>query len=376
MKRLLTLGLALALLFTLCACQGAQTPPDGASSASTSASVSDPADASASTDPADGSTDLADLSALLEQGLDAQSGSASAAPVVTVEEPELDVQRGPRTFGLSMPKHAAMTQKAVADALEERLNKLGDTLVRAQDAGSAEEQIQQLNALADAQVSAIFVCPVDGAALEETVAALSQRAMPLFGFGDWDYLPEGMVSVVRSDEYNAGYVCGMDLAEQCPDGGDVLVLERPDSNQMMERAAGFMEAAEESGVELEVLDELEVQESSKATLKLIKDTLKENPQVVGLFSASDRDAEAALKAVAGTGCLVYSGDGSPERKAELGKNANLAGLGAQSPAGIAAALEDNANEYLDGEAVEEERSVGTFLITAENVERFGVDGWQ
>lgn len=364
MKRILALGLALALLFSLSACQTAPQSPG--SSESGNAQSSAPAEASAEgsagaeVDPADQSQPQAEA-------------SASAAPP-PIEEPEADVQRGPRTFGLSMPKHPTLTQGAVAKALAKRMEAMGDTLIVAEAAADAPAQIAQLNALAP-QVSAIFLCPVDEAALEETVTALSET-VPVFGFGDWSYTPDGMVSLVHSDDYNAGYVCGIDLAERCPDGGEVLVLERPDSTAMTERVTGFLEATEESGVELEIADELEVQEDSKDTEKLVKKALEENPQVVGFFAASDRDAELLLKAVKGTQCLVYSADGSPDLKAELGKNANLAALGAQSPKALAKVLEESANQYLDGEAVEEDQTVGTFLITAENVEKYGVEGWQ
>jgi ribose transport system substrate-binding protein len=73
---------------------------------------------------------------------------------------------------------------------------------------------------------------------------------------------------------------------------------------------------------------------------------------------------------------VYSGDGSPELKAQLGVNPNLGGLGAQSPLGMAKALVQSVNDHLDGEAVEDEEITGTFLITAKNVEKYGTDKWQ
>ena len=370
MKRFLALGLALALLLSLSACQTPHTATQPDPERSAPVDATDPADGSAAGN-AEGSVehDPADQSAA------ASAEASESVSAMLIKEPELEQQRGPRTFGLSMPKHATLTQAAVAEALEKRLAALGDSLVTAKPASDAQEQIAQLNALAGQKVEAIFLCPTDGSALEETVTALSAN-LPIFGFGEWDFTPDGMISVVRSDDYNAGYVCGIDLAERFEDGGDVLVLDRPDSLTMTERTQGFLEAAEESGVELEVQEQLEVQEHAKDTEKLVKKALKEHPKAVGFFAASDRDAELLLKATAGTPCLVYSADGSPAMKEQLGKNPNLAGLGAQSPALMAQMLEESANEYLDGEAVEEEQSAGTFLITAKNVEKYGTDGWQ
>lgn len=373
MKRLLALGLSLALILSLSACQGAAGTPSPELSQAASASAPEES-AQSSADPADASQAPADVSALLAQGLEASASASAPAPV---EEPEeRDVMRGPRTFGLSMPQNPTLTQAAVAEALQKRLEAVGDSLIVAEPAENAEAQQAQLNSLVSQQVSAIFLCPVDAEAMEEAVAALSQQQVSVFGFGDWDYIPEGMVSMVRSDDYNAGYVCGIDLAERCPNGGDVLVLERGSSDAMTERAQGFIDAAEESGVDLEIVDELELEGSGKSTKKAVSQALKESSQVVGIFAASDLDAQAALKAVAGTSCLVYGGDGSPELKAQLAQSQNLGGLGAQSPKGIAKVLVQSANDHLDGEAVEEEQSVGTFLITTQNVEKYGVDGWQ
>jgi ribose transport system substrate-binding protein len=378
MKQLLALGLSLALLFSLAGCQQAAAPaPEPAAS---SAPVATPAEVSATdvatpTDPADQSTDPADVSDLLAEGLDGSS-STSTGPEPVEEPEEITVERAPRTFGLSMPSNATLTQKATAKALKKRIEAMGDTLIVAEKAENADAQRSQLNSLAGQHVDAIFLCPTDAGALEETVDDLERQNMPVFGFGDWDYTPEGMVSVVRSDEYNAGYVCGMDLADRCPEGGDVVVLELNITDSMYERCQGFMDAAEESGVDLEIADELEVTGSRKSTAKAVKKALKEYPNLVGIFAASDRDAEGALRGVKGTSCLVYSGDGSPELKAQLGVNPNLGGLGAQSPLGMAKALVQSVNDHLDGEAVEDEEITGTFLITAKNVEKYGTDKWQ
>ena len=374
MKKLMALGLSLAFLLSLSACQQSAVPADAHSSAvvqpadaQSSEPVNDPADASTATDPADSSL------LLLPEGGSSDPGAESSAPPASEWEPE--EEREPRTFGCSMPANPTLTQAAVAEQLKGYLEGIGDALVMADPADSAEVQRNRLKELAGQSVAAIFVCPVDGAALEEELTALSEQNIPVFGFGEWDWVPDGMVSIVRSDEYNAGYVCGIDLAERCPEGGDVLVLEQTASNAMMDRAQGFMDAAEESGVDLEIVDEMETEGSRDATAELVRKALKDDKDIVAIFATGDEDAAGALSAAKDTRVLVYSADGSPELKAQLGRS-QLAGLGAQSPAGMAEALADNANQYLDGEAVSEENTVGTFLITEGNVKDYGVDGWQ
>ena len=75
--------------------------------------------------------------------------------------------------------------------------------------------------------------------------------------------------------------------------------------------------------------------------------------------------------------MIYGVDGSPDIKAELASGESLIeGTGAQSPVTIAETAVEIMYKYLAGEEVEERYPVETFLITADNVEEYGVDGWQ
>ena len=70
----------------------------------------------------------------------------------------------------------------------------------------------------------------------------------MFGFdtevADMSYL----VSYAGSNNYNAGYVCGVDLAEKCPEGGDIIVLDSPTMQSVVDRTDGFLQALADSGV--------------------------------------------------------------------------------------------------------------------------------
>ena len=71
----------------------------------------------------------------------------------------------------------------------------------------------------------MFVNPVDADGIIPGLDMLKDADIPMFGFdtevGDMSYL----VSYAGSDNYNAGYVCGEDLAKKVPDGGDILILD-------------------------------------------------------------------------------------------------------------------------------------------------------
>ena len=70
-------------------------------------------------------------------------------------------------------------------------------------------------------------------------------------------------------------------------------------------------------------------------------------------------------------------DGSPEVKAKLAENnLLLVGTGAQSPINIGKKAVETALAIMNGENYEKEVMEDTFLITRDNVELYGTDGWQ
>ena len=78
------------------------------------------------------------------------------------------------------------------------------------------------------------------------------------------------------------------------------------------------------------------------------------------------------------GCYGQHGaDASPDIKAEMASGESLIeGSGAQSPVKIAQSAVNIMYTYLNGDKVESRYPVETFLITSENVDKYGTDGWQ
>ena len=69
------------------------------------------------------------------------------------------------------------------------------------------------------------------------------------------------------------------------------------------------------------------------------------------------------------------GEINPDIKVMI-KNGQVEGTGSQSPNTLGFDSMVAAFKLLSGEEVEHKIDVDTFLITAENVDEFGTDGWQ
>ena len=95
---------------------------------------------------------------------------------------------------------------------------------------------------------------------------------------------------------------------------------------------------------------------------------------------NDQIAVAAKTAVNLSGLdkvIIYGVDGSPDIKKELKKaNGQIAGTAAQSPISMGKTAAKTAIEMLTGGDFEREIYEEVFMIDKDNVDMYGVDGWQ
>ena len=118
----------------------------------------------------------------------------------------------------------------------------------------------------------------------------------------------------------------------------------------------------------------------EVSMGIAEDLLQGNSDVVAIFGGNDPTALGALAAANAAGLedvLIYGVDGSPDVKSELASGDSLMeGTGAQSPVAIAEKAVEIMYDIMEGKEVEDRYPVDTFLITADNVEEYGTDGWQ
>lgn len=266
---------------------------------------------------------------------------------------------------------------ALEGAIREVVEEHGDELISVDPGNDSNTQIDQVEDLISQNIDLMFVNPVDADGIIPALDLLKEADIPMFGFdtevGDMSYL----VSYAGSDNYNAGYVCGKDLAEKVPEGGDILVLDSPTMQSVTDRTNGFLDALEESGVTFNIVGQQDAQGNQQVANEKATDLLTANPDVVAIFGGNDPTALGAYAAAdaAGVTPLIYGVDGSPDVKALL-KDTILEGTGAQSPITIGKTIAETAYAWLDGEEVEAYIPIETFLVTADNVDDYGTDGWQ
>ncbi len=267
----------------------------------------------------------------------------------------------------------------IGDTLKEIAAEKGDTLIELDPQYDQATQISQIEDAVTQGVDAIFMIHVSADGVRSALEKAHEAGVPVFGIDDPLVDTDLIVANIYSDNHYAGVVCGEALLADFPDGAKIAIIDSPTMVGPVNRVEGFMEALEN---DIDKFDTVS-QQDGKATLTdaqvIAENVIQANPDIEAFFCINDPNALgtiAALRAAGLNGTVkVYSVDGSPDAKAEL-ESGDLRITAAQSPINLAKITYETFEKYLAGEEVERDILVPTFGITAENVEEYGVDGWQ
>lgn len=266
------------------------------------------------------------------------------------------------------------------NATRQQLESEGYEMVTKDPGTDPELQETQIKEMIEEGIEAIILSPVDWEKITSSLKMLKEAGVRIINVDtqvkEMDYVD----AYIGSDNHKAGYICGEDLIEKCPDGGKIAILECPTQNSINDRITGFEEAiaTAEKGFEV-VAREDTLGEFDKA-LEEAEKILKDHPDIVAIMCGNDQIAVGATTAVnvaKKENIIIYGVDGSPDIKKELQKTeTQIAGTAAQSPIHMGQDAAKVAINILSGKEYEKETYEDVFMINKENVEMYGVDGWQ
>ena len=268
-----------------------------------------------------------------------------------------------------------LIEKTIREEVEAR----GDKLVSVDPANNVTRQIQQVEDVIAQKVDGFFLNPAEAEGIIPALDQLKSAGIPIVNFdtevADMD---KYVTTYTGSDNYNAGKVCGEDLVKKCPNGGDIIVLDSPTMNSVVDRTNGFLDAIK--GHNFNVVAQQDAKGNLQVSMGIAEDLLQAHPNVVAIFGGNDPTALGALAAANAAGIKntrIYGVDGSPDIKRELASSSSLIeGTGAQSPINIAKKSVELMYKIKAGEKVDARYPVPTFFISKENVSQYGTDGWQ
>ena len=253
----------------------------------------------------------------------------------------------------------------------------GDVLLTRDAAMDQQRQNQEIQDLVDAGVCAIFMTPVEWDTSREGVQIAADAGVPIIVVDAPIQNPELAACSVLSDNYYAGVLCARHLLS-VRESAKILLLEHITARSGADRIQGFKDTI--FGHEgFEILGSGESDGQIENAMPVMERLLEEYPEADVLMALNDPSAFGGLAAIQGAGLsdrfLVYSVDGSPEGKAMV-SSGFLTATCAQFPSRIAEEAVKQAYAAIEGGCEHKEVVVSVELLTAENVDQYGIDGWQ
>ncbi len=267
--------------------------------------------------------------------------------------------------------------KVVDSQLRAILEENGDVLLTRDGTMNQQRQNEEIKELIESGAEVIFIACVDWDQVEEGIRYANQAGVPVIAI-DTEVKNSDLVTCsVVSNNYHAGVLCAEHLLANRT-GADILLLEHITAISGRQRIKGFTDTLA-SHPEFRIVGSGESDGQIENAMPVMTDLLKEHPEADVVMALNDPTAFGAMAAIEGAGLsgeiLVYSVDGSPEAKTMVAEQMMTATC-AQFPGSLASEAAKAAYEILNGNEVEKEIIIPVELVTEENVDRFGISGWQ
>ena len=282
-----------------------------------------------------------------------------------------------RTFGATYMTMNNPYFQMLDAQIQAHLEVRGDVLLTRDAAMDQQRQNQEIQELVDAGVSAIFMTPVEWDTAKEGVRIAAAAGVPVIVVDAPIRDSELAACSVLSDNYQAGVLCARHLLS-VRDSAKILLLEHITARSGADRIQGFRDTI--AGHEgFEILGSGESDGQIENAMPVMEQLLQQYPEADVLMALNDPSAFGGLAAIQGAGLsdrfLVYSVDGSPEGKAMV-SSGFLTATCAQFPSRVAEEAVKQAYAAIDGGCAYKEVIVPVELLTRENVDQYGIDGWQ
>lgn len=184
-----------------------------------------------------------------------------------------------------------------------------------------------------------------------------------------------VATYIASNNVEAGRQCGEEIVRLYPDGCNIVLVDNPLAESVVQRVQGLEEALE--GTECKIIDRKSYS-SMDAVLSDSEDLLTANEDIDVFWGLNDDLGLIHLGAVESAGrsdeIKVICVDGSPSGKTSVAEG-GLYATAAQSPVSIGLQAVECIYDLLDGKEIETEYSLPTTLVTKENVEEMNPGEW-
>lgn len=266
---------------------------------------------------------------------------------------------------------------ALNESIREVVEANGDILITRDPAQNQERQNAQILEMIEEGVVAIFANPVDWEKITPALQACQEAGVAVINVDTDVKDKEYVVSVIQSDNYQAGVLCAQDMMTKM-DSARIVIMNHYNIKSTTQRVQGFLDTIE-GYPQYEVVKEVSTTSELEVAMKSMQRILKTDLEFDVVLGGNDPTVLGALAALqlnhVKNRVLIYGIDGSPDAKAMI-QQGYLEGTSAQRPIEIGRTAAETAYAYLRGEKVDKNITVDVTLITRSNLSEFDIDGWQ
>ncbi len=262
------------------------------------------------------------------------------------------------------------------EGIEEVAKQYGyDTVVQAPELESdCEKQMQIMENLITQQVDAIILTPNGSTELVPAIKKANDADIPVIIIDSriyqdaLDAADAHIECFIGSDNYYGGQLAAEKMAEKLGGSGKVAVLEGVAGQEVsVQRVGGFVDRAKELGLEVVASQPADWDQGQGYTVA--QNILQSNPDLNGLFGASDLMALGGIKAIEDAGLsdqvTVIGFDANDDAKTAISEG-RMYGSIAQSPDEMGRQAVEVFKTLSEGGTVDAEIPIDVYMVDASN----------
>ncbi|MEG2623837.1 MAG: sugar ABC transporter substrate-binding protein [Clostridia bacterium] len=290
----------------------------------------------------------------------------------------IDGREDSLTFGFTISTMNNPFCSCMENTLRALVERDGNKLVTLDPQYDQQKQLDQIDEMLDEGIDLLFLCPVNYNDITSALLACAKKNVPIINF-DCDVAQMQYVeTIVHTDNYKAGFLCGQDIMRRLPNGATIAIIDDQKARSVVKRMAGFLDALSDPAYK--IIRRLDSDGSLESAMPIVRELLQTCPQLDVIMCANDTVASGAVAAIqiggnADTSIMVYGIDGSPDAKT-LVKDKKMTATAAQSTINLAKNCYDLCLKIIAGGEVPKEVLVDTYLIDQSNIAKFDINGWQ
>ncbi len=297
--------------------------------------------------------------------------------IVIQNSERVSAQKQSRKFGATYMTMNNPFYEIIDNEIRSEVEAEGDTLVTRDPALDVKKQIQQIQEFIQMPVRAIFLNPVEVDSLQPVLMEARQAGIPVIVVDSPVSDSSLAACTVVSDNYGAGVLCAQYMMKSRK-SANIILLEHKIAKSAVDRIRGFEDTIKGHNT-YHIVARGDCVGQLENAMPVMEKLLQQAPEANVVMALNDPSALGAMAALKDHNLLpkflVYGVDGSPEAKAMV-KEGNMAATAAQFPSKIGKIAAEQMYHIVNGEAHETICSVPVQLISKENVDIFGTDGWQ